>query len=261
MDKLQAFFTSKYFIASLIIIGIAVFLWFFTSYSRKKWNWLSGKEKEAKTTSSILFDIFKIIIPIIIVLAILEANGINISGLITGLGIAGAVVGLALQDILKDVIMGFRLVSDKFFKVGDIVRYGDYEGKIVDFNLRVTRLELTINKELITICNRNISQISIAPKLCSIRVNLSYNDDHIAVGKVLTKAAERIAKLEGIERARFAGTEEFLDSSISYAVFFWCEDPANRYELHRQAMLVIQNTLKEAGIQIPYQQIDTHTDH
>ena len=258
MDKLHAFFTSKYFIASLVIIGIALFLWFFVLHSKKKWKWLSENEKEAKTTTSILFDLIKILIPIIILLAVLEANGVNISGLITGLGIAGAVVGLALQDILKDMIMGYRLVRDNFFKVGDIVRYGEYEGKIVDFNLRVTKIELTINKELITVCNRNLSQISIAPKLCSIRVNLSYDDDHIMVGKVLTKAAEGIAALEGVERARFAGTEEFLDSAISYAVFFWCEDPADRYELHRQAMLVIQNTLKAAGITIPYTQIVVH---
>ena len=154
--------------------------------------------------------------------------------------------------------MGFHIAGDKFFQVGDIVRYGDIEGKVVDFNLKSTKIELTINKELISVCNRNITQISIAPTLCSIRVNLSYDEDHIMAGKVLTGIAEEIAALEGVERARFAGMEEFLSYAVSYAIFFWCKDPADRYELHRKAMLIIQNGLKDAGIKIPVQQMDLH---
>ena len=42
------------------------------------------------------------------------------------------------------------------------------------------------------------------------------------------------------------------------AIFFWCKDPADRYELHRKAMLIIQNGLKDAGIKIPVQQMDLH---
>lgn len=87
--------------------------------------------------------------------------------------------------------MGFHIAGDKFFQVGDIVRYGDIEGKVVDFNLKSTKIELTINKELISVCNRNITQISIAPTLCSIRVNLSYDEDHIMAGKVLTGIAQK----------------------------------------------------------------------
>ena len=256
MSGVQAFFTSKYFIASLVIIGLAIFGWIFVAKTKNKWFW--GSEKKKNTFTHVVFDAIKVIIPVVIILALLEAFGINVNGLIAGLGIAGATVGFALQDILKDIIMGFHITTDKFFQVGDIVRYGDREGRVVDFNLRTTKLELTINKELVSICNRNISEVSIAPPLCSIRVNLSYEDDHVMVGKVLTGIAAKIAELEGVERARFAGTEEFLDSAISYAIFFWCENPADRYELHRQAMLIVQNGLKEAGIKIPYRQMDVH---
>ncbi len=257
MQEVQNFFTSKYFIASLIIIGIAIFLVIFAKYIKEKWN---GKlTKKGKTKYSVLVDILKVAIPIIVILAILQANGINISGLVAGFSVIGIIVAFAVEDLLKDIVMGVHIMNDNFFDIGDIIRYEDYEGRVVSFNLRVTKIELTINKELVIICNRNIDKISIAPKLCSIRVNLSYEDDHIMVGKILTKAAEKIAELEGVERARFAGTEEFLESSISYAIFFWCEDPADRYELHRQAMLIVQNVLKEEGIKIPYNQLDIHT--
>lgn len=69
-------------------------------------------------------------------LLILQINGINVSSLITGVGIASAIVGLAFQDLLKDVIMGMNILSENFFMVGDIIKYGDIEGKVLSIGLK-----------------------------------------------------------------------------------------------------------------------------
>ena len=50
--------------------------------------------RRKNTFASVTFDAVKIIVPVIIVLALLEAFGVNVNGLIAGLGIAGAIVGL-----------------------------------------------------------------------------------------------------------------------------------------------------------------------
>lgn len=80
-----------------------------------------------------LYDVIKYAILLGAALTVLQIYHINVTSLVAGLGLASAIVGLALQDVLKDSIMGVHLLSDYFFEVGDVVRYGDYEGVVISF--------------------------------------------------------------------------------------------------------------------------------
>ena len=76
----------------------------------------------------VALNVLRYLLLLVTILLILQINGINVTSLVAGLGIVSAVVGLALQDILKDVIMGLHILSGRFFSVGDAVRYGIMEG-------------------------------------------------------------------------------------------------------------------------------------
>lgn len=74
------------------------------------------------------------------------------SGLITGLGIGSAALALAAQDLVKSLISGVVILTDKPFVIGDWVEIGQYQGTVVDITFRSTRIQL-YNNSLVTIPN------------------------------------------------------------------------------------------------------------
>ena len=119
----------------VIIILISLIIYSIISsiikrYSKtSKFESLAGKRtttylRLARSITKYLF----ILITFLIILQILE---INITSIIAGVGLLGAVFGLALQDFIKDIIRGTSILSDDYFKVGDIVKYKDFEGKVL----------------------------------------------------------------------------------------------------------------------------------
>ena len=170
-------------------------------------------------------------------------------------------MGLALQDYLKDIIMGTHIVRDSFFKEGDAVKYGDQEGVVIEFNMRTTKIRCFASGNILTVSNRNISEISIVPEsqFQDIDIGLPYEEDHQRVFDVLAKACGRIAQLEGVDDCVMKGILKFEDSDILYRVRFFCY-PSKKYDLRLAANRIILECLTEAGISIPYPQMDVHLD-
>ena len=98
------------------------------------------EKKRRNTVVKLLENIFKYIIFIVVILFILEAYGIDTKSLIAGIGVAGVVLGLALQDILKDLISGLSIMLDNYFVIGYIVEYEGFTGEVVEFGLKSTKI-------------------------------------------------------------------------------------------------------------------------
>ena len=91
-----------------------------------------GKKDRKKQNSVIMFNsILKYTFGIVVLILLLEVNGVNVSSLIASLGIVGIVVGLAVQDALKDLIAGKNIISDHFFETGDVIKYDGITGKVI----------------------------------------------------------------------------------------------------------------------------------
>jgi small conductance mechanosensitive channel len=91
-----------------------------------------------------------------------------------------------------------------------------------------------------------------------VDVPLSYDEDVKKIYETLTEVCERIKKIDTVEDSVFKGTQGFDDSAIRYRVRFFCK-PINRPDTKRAVMREIQKGLDEAGIKIPYNQLDVHT--
>lgn len=254
----NADFSLSHIIISLCVIGAAIIIWmvFKRIYNRHI-------EQQVATggnrPSSLFYNAVRAIVVILVVLAVLQINDINVSSLVAGLGIASAIVGLALQDYLKDIIMGTHIVRDNFFKEGDIVRYGDHEGIVIEFNMRTTKIRCLLHQEIVTISNRNISEISLVPEsqIQDIEIGLPYEEDYQHVFDVLEEASRQIAQLEGVDNCMLKGIVKFEDSDILYRIRFFCYPP-KKFDLRLAANRIILDCLTEAGISIPYPQIDVH---
>jgi small-conductance mechanosensitive channel len=75
------------------------------------------------------------------VLVLLSALGLQITPVLTALGVGGLAVALALQDTLANLFAGLHLLADKPIRVGDYVKVGDAaEGFVIDIGWRSTRI-------------------------------------------------------------------------------------------------------------------------
>jgi small-conductance mechanosensitive channel len=78
---------------------------------------------------------------ILVLLVGLDFKGVNITALVTSLGVGGLALGLALQNVLGDLIASLSIALDKPFVLGDFIVTQDFKGTVTHIGLRSTRLE------------------------------------------------------------------------------------------------------------------------
>ena len=78
------------------------------------------------------------------------------SGLVAGLGIASAGAALAAQDMVKSILSGIAILSDKPFVIGDWIEVDQFQGTVIDITFRSTRIK-SFNNAVITIPNSTIT--------------------------------------------------------------------------------------------------------
>lgn len=218
----------------------------------------TDKNREG-TISFVAYDILRFVYFLVIFLTVLQVFDINVTSLIAGLGIASAVAGIAVQDFIKDVVMGIHIMTDHFFEVGDAVIYSGQTGKVIAFNVRTTTYQDLDTGEIVSICNREITKISKAPEWFDIDLGLAYGEDFHRINDTLTAVCLKIGEIAGVKNCVYKGINDFGDSSVTYKIRIWSA-PEEKYEIRRGALRILQNDLGEAGIEIPYPQTDVHVD-
>jgi len=104
--------------------------------------------------------IVKSLLVVITVLLILFNLGVDISGLIVGLGVGSLAIALAAQKILENLFGGAVLSLDQPFQVGDYCKCGDILGYIEEIGIRSTRIR-TLDRTLVSIPNFKLSEMHI----------------------------------------------------------------------------------------------------
>ncbi|MGH6651509.1 MAG: mechanosensitive ion channel family protein [Sphingopyxis sp.] len=88
-------------------------------------------------------------------IVILDNMGVNVTGLIAGLGIGGIAIGLAAQGIFSDLFASLSIIFDRPFRVGETIRYDTSTATVERIGLKSTRLR-SVNGELLVISNTNL---------------------------------------------------------------------------------------------------------
>lgn len=117
------------------------------------------KNTKNKAVDRFVCKIIKVFLWLIFLVVALNELGFELdglSGLITGLGIGSAALALAAQDMVKSIISGFTILTDKPFIIGDWIEVGQYSGTVVDITFRSVRIK-AINNTVITIPNSIIT--------------------------------------------------------------------------------------------------------
>lgn len=259
MEQNIGYFGSPQFIISVVIGLAAIALFLLMRILSDRY----GKKKKAKgekvTVLRVGFHALEIAVLLLGFVTVLQVNGINISALAAGLGIAGLVVGIALQDYIKDIVMGIHILIDHFFSVGECVEYMGREGVVVGLNLMTTKIGDLDDHAITTVCNRNFSEIRRLADRFDVDVPLSYEEDLAAVREVMEEICKRVAKNQKVRECHFEGTQSFEASFVNYRIRIYC-DAHDRADVRREALGTVQDVLAEKGIRIPYSQLDVHCD-
>jgi len=137
------------------------------------------EKKKRKTITKLFKNIVKYLILMIAVLTILSIYGVNVGGMVAGLGITATIIGLALQDTFKDIINGINIIVENYFIVGDIIEYDTFTGEVIEFGLKSTKIK-NAKGEVKIVANRNIMEIkNLSQESQTIQINipLPYEED------------------------------------------------------------------------------------
>lgn len=196
-------------------------------------------------------------------LVLLDALGVQITPLLTALGVGGLAVALALQDTLSNLFAGVHLLADKPIRVGDYVRIADaIEGYVVDVGWRSTRVRMLQNNVVI-VPNKRVAESVITnydmPErrmALLVPVSVGYGCDPDRIESVLVEETRRAAgEVPGLladppPLARLIpGFGAYsLDFTLVCQVASFVDQYAVQHELRKR----ILRRFQAEGIDIPY---------
>ena len=239
------------FIIGRIMLGILI------GVIRKIMN----KANVDTTLTKFLLSLLKILLLTVIIIAALEALGVETTSFIAILGAAGLAIGFALQGSLSNFAAGVMLIIFRPFKAGDFVEAGGVSGIVEEIRIFNTVMRTADNKEIIipngNIMNSNIINYSAKEtRRVDLVFGIGYTDD-------IKKAKEILHRLVKADSRILADPEpiiavgELAESSVNFVVRPWVksEDYWNVYwNLTEQVKL----TFDAEGISIPFPQRDVH---
>jgi small-conductance mechanosensitive channel len=192
-----------------------------------------------------------------VVLLLLQVNGVDISSVFAGLGIVSVIVGLAIQDWLKDIIRGSSILSDGYFAVGDVVNYNGQEGEVIVIGLKTTKIKLLKNQNIVSIANRKIEEIEKVSKEIYINVPISYTVGVEKAEKIIQTIVDEVKNNQDVINCRYIAVNELTASMANYFINVTCE-PKNKLQVRRDALRTILTQFEKYDISVPYTQIDVH---
>lgn len=147
-----------------------------------------------KTSYSMIMGMVRYLVAIAVFLAILANFGVNVTSLLAGLGIVTAIMGLALQDMFKDIIAGISIISQGLYEVGDVIEVGGFRGTVVNVGLKNTEVKDYLGRIKI-VSNRNMGDLindSKADTVAEVTVQIPYEYDADKVMNAFKMAKKRI---------------------------------------------------------------------
>lgn len=187
----------------------------------------------------------------------LETVNRNVTGFIAGLGIMGFTIGFALQDVAKNFIAGILLLLQQPFDVGDAIAVTGYSGKVLDVDIRATKL-LTFDGLHVLIPNTDVYMSAItnysraSARRIKLDVGVAYESDLKLVTQTALKA---IATLPGLKTDSEPQVvfHSFADSSINFTLYYWINlSDTGYFTAQDQGVKLIHVAFAAAGIDIPY---------
>lgn len=222
---------------------------------------IMNKRKADKSLQAFVLSLINIGLKALVLISVADMIGIETTSFVAIIGAAGLAVGLALQGTLANFAGGVLVLVFKPYKVGDLIEAQDNIGTVKDIQIFVTILLTFENKTVIipngAISNGNITNYTTEGKIrVDMIFGISYTSDIKAARKALTEVMTNHPKVFK-EPAPFVGVESLGDSSVNLVVRPYCH-PKDYWEVYFYVYENGKEALDNAGIEIPFPQMDVH---
>lgn len=254
----------------MVILGAMLFFQLIKTITKRLFKASSARmnntqrRQRVDTIRTLVVSIEKYVVIFVAIVIILSIFGVNVTSMVAGLGIMTAIVGLAFQDLAKDVIAGISLATENQFDVGDNVEIHGFRGNVISLGLKTTKI-MSYKGNIKCIANRDITEVtnfSDRDGLAEVNVGVAYKHKSEEVEKAFDIVRENLAKntmqnpaLENsLGEMVVNGITDFGDSAIMWRVSMPCK--ANTaIGIERAMRREIKSVFDKQGIEIPFPQV------
>jgi len=189
---------------------------------------------------------------------ILDNLGVNVTGLVAGLGIGGIAIGLAAQGIFSDLFAALSILFDKPFRKGDSIQWDKVSGTVEEIGLKTTRLRSSTGEQVV-ISNANLldKEISNFARLgwrqLTLNFGIIYQTDPEAADALRELARSIVESVDKCKLIR-CGIVNFGSSSIDYELRFDVNSEVYEEIFSARHTIAIRllKAFNERGIEIAY---------
>ena len=216
--------------------------------------WLQGylarsmaADRAAATTMTALAFGVKVLLWSIVLLVALDNVGVNVTTLVTGLGVGGIAVALAVQNVLGDLFASLSIVLDKPFVLGDFLVVDDLLGSVEYIGIKTTRLRslggeqlVFSNSDLIKSRVRNYGRM--AERRVSFEIGVTYQTPRSALQQIpgIVKEAVEAQSHTRFDRSHF---KSYGDFALAFETVYYVLSPD--YKLYMDIQQAVNLRLHE----------------
>lgn len=217
------------------------------------------KKKIDKTIALVTLSVFRKLAKFVIILIAMGYLGLETSGLAALLASAGLGIGLAVQGTLSNFAGGILILVTRPFKLGDYIEANGLSGTVESMEIIYTKL-CTPDNKVITIPNGPLANSSITNystkdlRRLDMEFSISYKDDFAKAEAIIKECITKSGLFEA-EPAPFVNVIRHNSSSIDLVARIWVKQE-NYWTLHFELLESVKNAFDEAGITIPFPQIE-----
>lgn len=244
-------------IATLVVIVFSLLARFAGKGTRKVFQKVLHKKEAIAALVSKTTSLAVVLVGILTALSILDLDK-TVTSVLAGVGVIGLALGFAFQDIASNFMSGILISVQNPCEVGDLIKTGNFVGKVQKIALRSTTIR-TFQGPTVIIPNKDILQSPLTnfttsgQRRVEIRIGVSYSETLEEVKKVAIAAVSPMT-CRNAEHEVEVHFEEFDDSSINFVLWLWVDYTEERdYVAARsEAIMRLKDAFNAAGICIPF---------
>lgn len=206
----------------------------------------------------LLKKVVQLFVYIMAFLIILWTLGIDLSGVVVGLGVGGIAIAFALQSTLSDFFSAFSIYFDRPFEIGDFIVVGDHSGTVTNIGIKSTRIRLLQGEELV-ISNQELTSSHVRNfrklerRRITFTIGVTYNTPLSKLKKIPQIISRIIQDIELAELDQVHFTE-FGDFSLKFLVIYYVRvADYNKYlETQETINFAIKESFEEEGIEMAF---------
>ena len=197
-------------------------------------------------------------------IVILDNLGVNVTGLVAGLGVGGIAIGLAAQGIFSDLFAAISIIFDKPFRRGDTVSYDNTVARVEVIGMKSTRLRALTGEEKI-ISNSKLLEKEITNNTLTLYRRVTFVLTLVyqtppALAKRIPDILREVVESNGAQFIR-AGFNNFAASSLDFHLVFDIEsdDVEVMFRARHDIGIAIIDRFAREGISFAYPTQTTFT--